>query len=105
VAARQRQHRARTAADRFQEPGAIHRLLTRLLTNPAARQFPGPERDFIGYGPEPRHARCRGGALVAVHLLVNYEEGGEYSLSRQASMTEARRVQLRAQSCEAAAGR
>ncbi len=41
---------------------------------------PGPERDFTGYGPEPPRVRWPGGALVAVNLVVNYEEGGEYSL-------------------------
>src|SRR5215831_1712696 len=40
----------------------------------------GPERDFVGYGPEPPIVRWPGGALVAVNLVVNYEEGGEYSL-------------------------
>jgi peptidoglycan/xylan/chitin deacetylase (PgdA/CDA1 family) len=41
----------------------------------------GPQRDFVGYGPEPPRVRWPGGALVAVNLVVNYEEGGEYSLT------------------------
>jgi peptidoglycan/xylan/chitin deacetylase (PgdA/CDA1 family) len=41
---------------------------------------PGPARDFVGYGPEPPRVRWPGGALVAINLVVNYEEGGEYSL-------------------------
>jgi peptidoglycan/xylan/chitin deacetylase (PgdA/CDA1 family) len=41
---------------------------------------PGPERDFVGYGPEPPSVVWPGGALVAINLVVNYEEGGEYSL-------------------------
>jgi peptidoglycan/xylan/chitin deacetylase (PgdA/CDA1 family) len=44
------------------------------------RDSAGPERDFVGYGPEPPRVRWPGGALVAVNLVVNYEEGGEYSL-------------------------
>jgi peptidoglycan/xylan/chitin deacetylase (PgdA/CDA1 family) len=40
----------------------------------------GPARDFVGYGPLPPVLRWPGGALVAVNLVVNYEEGGEYSL-------------------------
>ena len=46
------------------------------MTDPHA----GPERDFVGYGPEPPVVRWPGGALVAINLVVNYEEGGEYSL-------------------------
>jgi peptidoglycan/xylan/chitin deacetylase (PgdA/CDA1 family) len=41
---------------------------------------PGPARDFVGYGPQPPRVRWPGGALVAINLVVNYEEGGEYSL-------------------------
>jgi peptidoglycan/xylan/chitin deacetylase (PgdA/CDA1 family) len=40
----------------------------------------GPERDFVGYGADPPLVRWPGGALVAINLVVNYEEGGEYSL-------------------------
>jgi peptidoglycan/xylan/chitin deacetylase (PgdA/CDA1 family) len=40
----------------------------------------GPARDFVGYGPQPPRFRWPGGALVAINLVVNYEEGGEYSL-------------------------
>jgi len=40
----------------------------------------GPERDFVGYGPQPPGVVWPGGALVAVNLVVNYEEGGEYAL-------------------------
>jgi peptidoglycan/xylan/chitin deacetylase (PgdA/CDA1 family) len=40
----------------------------------------GPDRDFVGYGPQPPDVRWPGGALVAINLVVNYEEGGEYSL-------------------------
>ena len=40
----------------------------------------GPTRDFVGYGPEPPAIRWRDGALVAINVVVNYEEGAEYSL-------------------------
>jgi peptidoglycan/xylan/chitin deacetylase (PgdA/CDA1 family) len=40
----------------------------------------GPERDFVGYGPQPPLVVWPGGALVAINLVVNYEEGGEYAL-------------------------
>ena len=46
------------------------------MTDPYA----GPERDFVGYGPQPPAVRWPGGALVAINLVINYEEGGEYSL-------------------------
>ena len=42
--------------------------------------MPGPARDFVGYGPEPPAFDWPGGARVAVNLVINYEEGGEYSL-------------------------
>ena len=41
---------------------------------------PGPQRDFIGYGPQPPDVRWPDGAAVAINLVVNYEEGGEYEL-------------------------
>lgn len=44
------------------------------------QRSPGPDRDFVGYGPNPPDARWPGGAAVAVNLVVNYEEGGEYAL-------------------------
>ncbi len=41
----------------------------------------GPERDFVGYGPEPPNFDWPGGARLVINLVVNYEEGGEYSLN------------------------
>jgi len=38
------------------------------------------ERDFIGYGPKPPKIEWPDGARVAVSVVVNYEEGSEYSL-------------------------
>ena len=41
--------------------------------------LPGPRRDFVGYGRRRPKVRWPGGANVAVSLVVNYEEGSEYS--------------------------
>ena len=38
------------------------------------------ERDFVGYGAEPPKIEWPGGARLAVSVVVNYEEGAEYSL-------------------------
>jgi peptidoglycan/xylan/chitin deacetylase (PgdA/CDA1 family) len=38
---------------------------------------PGPARDIVGYGEHPPMIRWRGGAKVAIQLVVNYEEGSE----------------------------
>ena len=38
------------------------------------------ERDFVGYGLRPPPIEWPGGARIAVSLVVNYEEGSEYSL-------------------------
>ena len=40
----------------------------------------GPVRDYVGYGERPPELRWPGGAGVAVQIVVNYEEGSEYSL-------------------------
>ena len=37
------------------------------------------ERDLVGYGKHPPQAQWPGGARIAVSLVVNYEEGAEYS--------------------------
>ena len=39
----------------------------------------GPRRDVVGYGGKPPRVEWPGGARVAVSLVVNYEEGSEYS--------------------------
>src|SRR5712691_10784736 len=51
------------------------------MTGPHRPAHPGPERDFVGYGPEPPDFDWPGGARIAISLVVNYEEGGEYSLN------------------------
>jgi peptidoglycan/xylan/chitin deacetylase (PgdA/CDA1 family) len=43
-------------------------------------QMRGPPRDFIGYGRRPPRIAWPDGRLVAVNLVVCYEEGAEYSL-------------------------
>ena len=37
-------------------------------------------RDLVGYGPTPPDPAWPGGARIAVSLVLNYEEGGEYSV-------------------------
>ena len=37
------------------------------------------ERDFVGYGPNPPAVRWPGDARIALSVVVNYEEGSEYS--------------------------
>lgn len=45
-----------------------------------SRHRPGPTRDFVGYGRRPPQITWPNGRLVAVNLVVCYEEGSEYSL-------------------------
>lgn len=37
-------------------------------------------RDLIGYGPNPVNPNWPGNARIALSLVLNYEEGGEYSI-------------------------
>jgi putative urate catabolism protein len=37
-------------------------------------------RDLIGYGAHPPNAAWPGGARIAVQIVLNYEEGSEYSI-------------------------
>lgn len=39
------------------------------------------DRDFIGYGGQPPHAKWPGDARLALNFVINYEEGSEYSIS------------------------
>jgi allantoinase len=43
------------------------------------QDVPGPPRDLVGYGRHVPRVRWPGGARVAVNLVLNYEEGSEYS--------------------------
>ncbi len=38
------------------------------------------ERDFVGYGANPLRVEWPDGARIAISVVVNYEEGSEYSL-------------------------
>src|SRR5215472_5273469 len=38
-------------------------------------------RDLLGYGGSPPDPRWPGGARVAVSVVVNFEEGAEYSIA------------------------
>ena len=40
----------------------------------------GPVRDFVGYGPNPPAIQWPEGTKLALNLVVNYEEGAEYSI-------------------------
>ncbi len=53
----------------------------------------GRARDFLGYGRQPPDPRWPNGAHVAVNFVINYEEGGEYSVpdgdpASEAALTE-----------------
>ena len=49
----------------------------------------GPERDFVGYGPQPPDPQWPNEARLAINFVVNYEEGSEYSISDGDGRTEA----------------
>lgn len=40
----------------------------------------GPTRDFVGYGPHPPRIEWPHGERICVSVVINYEEGAEYSL-------------------------
>ncbi len=37
------------------------------------------QRDFVGYGLNPPKVEWPNGARIAISVVVNYEEGSEYS--------------------------
>jgi len=49
------------------------------LLDPAALDL--PPRDFVGYGRHVPEVTWPGGARVAINIVLNYEEGAEYSLA------------------------
>lgn len=49
----------------------------------------GFSRDLLGYGPRPPHPQWPGGARVAVSLVLNFEEGAEYSVAEGDPRNEA----------------
>lgn len=44
------------------------------------RDIPGPRRDFVGYGRRLPRVVWPYDAKVAVNIIVNHEEGSEYSI-------------------------
>lgn len=42
-------------------------------------RVPGPRRDYVGYGANPPKVSWPDGASLALNLVVNFEEGSEYS--------------------------
>ena len=42
-------------------------------------EVPGPKRNFAGYGRQIPRVRWPDNARVAVSIVVNYEEGSEYT--------------------------
>ena len=48
------------------------------MTHSVASQAPQP-RDFVGYGPRPPFMTWPGDVKLAINLVLNYEEGSEYS--------------------------
>uniref|UniRef100_A0A9E7ZZI7 Chitooligosaccharide deacetylase n=1 Tax=Bosea sp. NBC_00436 TaxID=2969620 RepID=A0A9E7ZZI7_9HYPH len=50
------------------------------MPNPFDPSVSGYERDMVGYGRRPPDPRWPGGAVIAVQVVVNYEEGGENNI-------------------------
>ena len=49
----------------------------RSANDPRVNAYP---RDLVGYGSRPPHPAWPGGARIAVQIVMNYEEGSEYSI-------------------------
>src|SRR6201994_2016835 len=47
-----------------------------------------PDRDLIGYGPNPPDPQWPGEARIAVSFVLNYEEGGENTILNGDSASE-----------------
>ena len=56
------------------------RPFRRELASMADPQHPGYPRDLAGYAGRPPNPRWPGGARIAVSVVLNHEEGGEYSI-------------------------
>jgi peptidoglycan/xylan/chitin deacetylase (PgdA/CDA1 family) len=50
------------------------------MTDWLDQDVPGGNRDLIGYGPHPPLVRWPDNARVVVNLVLNYEEGAEFTL-------------------------
>jgi allantoinase len=55
----------------------------------AEPKHPISHRDLVGYGGKPPNPRWPGGARVAVSLVVNFEEGAEFTISEGDPVNEA----------------
>jgi allantoinase len=51
-------------------------------------------RDLIGYGPNPPDPKWPGGARLALNMVMNYEEGSEYSVPDGDGRSEATLTEL-----------
>ncbi|AKK05063.1 putative xylanase/chitin deacetylase [Corynebacterium mustelae] len=49
---------------------------------------PGPNREIVGYGPNPPVIRWENGAKVAVNIVINYEEGSELTFAMGDGMND-----------------
>jgi peptidoglycan/xylan/chitin deacetylase (PgdA/CDA1 family) len=54
--------------------------MTTRKRNGRPKRTQGPQRDFLGYGPNPPHPQWPGRARIAVNLNLNFEAGGERSV-------------------------
>src|SRR5215831_17099062 len=67
---------------RFQPPVSDnHRVPIEDYRMPQIRQAGTRTRDLLGYAGSPPDPRWPGGARVAVSIVVNFEEGAEFSIS------------------------
>lgn len=59
------------------------------MSNPYHPATAGYPRDLIGHGRNPPDPRWPGNAAIAVQFVLNYEEGGEYSILHGDAHSEA----------------
>ena len=52
------------------------------------QDVPGPRRDYVGYGPDGPKVVWPNDAKLVVNIVVNYEEGSEYSVPAGDSRNE-----------------
>lgn len=62
--------------------------------------FSSLERDFIGYGRQPKIEPWPNGARIAVNICVNYEEGSEQSVPDGYDRSEGGLTESRALECD-----
>lgn len=59
------------------------------MTNPYDPRSSGYPRDMVGYGRTPPDPRWPGKAAIALQIVLNYEEGGEYCILHGDAASEA----------------